>query len=130
MAAPDTVEDGSAQVGERSPWISSDASDTLTSHPSKEHVMGVLGWIILGLLAGAIAKALHKGHEPDGLLGTLVVGVAGALLGGLIASAVGIGGISSFFSLGTWLIAIGGALLLLVIYSTLAGGRRSTRATG
>ena len=92
--------------------------------------MGVLGWIILGLAAGAIAKALHKGDEPGGLLGTLVVGIAGALVGGLIASAVGIGGISSFFSLGTWLIAIGGALLLLVIYSTLAGGSRSTTTTG
>jgi len=92
--------------------------------------MGVLGWIILGLVAGTIAKALHKGPEPGGLLGTLVVGVAGALLGGLIASVVGIGGIGSFFSVGTWLIAIGGALLLLVIYSTLAWGGTSTRATG
>jgi uncharacterized membrane protein YeaQ/YmgE (transglycosylase-associated protein family) len=98
--------------------------------PFKGDVMGVLGWIILGLVAGAIAKALHKGHEPGGLLGTLVVGVAGALLGGFIAAVVGIGGISSFFSLGTWLIAIGGALLLLVIYNTLAGGSRSTSTTG
>ena len=92
--------------------------------------MGVLGWIILGLVAGAIAKALHKGHEPGGLLGTLVVGVAGALVGGLIAALLGIGGIGSFFSLGTWLIAIGGALLLLAIYSTLAGGRASTHVSG
>ena len=91
----------------------------------KENVMGILGWIILGLIAGAIAKAVHRGNEPGGILGTLVVGVLGAVGGGLIASAVGIGGIGSFFSLGTWLIAIGGALLLLVIYSTLtAGGRR------
>ena len=92
--------------------------------------MGILGWIILGLVAGAIAKALHKGDEPGGVLGTLVVGIAGSLVGGLIASAVGIGGISSFFSLGTWLIAIGGALLLLVIYSTLSAGTRSTTPTG
>jgi uncharacterized membrane protein YeaQ/YmgE (transglycosylase-associated protein family) len=92
--------------------------------------MGVLGWIILGLVAGAIAKAIHKGDEPGGLLGTLVVGVAGALVGGLIASAVGIGGVSSFFSLDTWLIAIGGALLLLVVYNTVSNGRRSSRATG
>lgn len=92
--------------------------------------MGILGWIILGLVAGAIAKALHKGDEPGGVLGTLVVGIAGSLVGGLIASAVGIGGISSFFSLGTWLIAIGGALLLLVIYSTLSAGTRSTTTTG
>jgi uncharacterized membrane protein YeaQ/YmgE (transglycosylase-associated protein family) len=92
--------------------------------------MGVLGWIILGVVAGAIAKALHQGDEPGGLLGTLVVGVAGALVGGLIASIVGIGGIGSFFSLGTWLIAIGGAFLLLVIYNTLAASRHSTGATG
>jgi uncharacterized membrane protein YeaQ/YmgE (transglycosylase-associated protein family) len=92
--------------------------------------MGVLGWIILGLVAGAIAKAIHKGDDPGGVLGTLAVGVAGALVGGLIASAVGIGGIGSFFSLGTWLIAIGGALLLLVIYNTLANGHRSSRAAG
>jgi uncharacterized membrane protein YeaQ/YmgE (transglycosylase-associated protein family) len=89
----------------------------------KERIMGVLGWIILGLVAGAIAKTVHSGDEPGGLLGTFVVGVVGAIAGGLIASAVGIGSVSSFFSLGTWLIAIGGALLLLVIYDALS--RRS-----
>jgi uncharacterized membrane protein YeaQ/YmgE (transglycosylase-associated protein family) len=60
----------------------------------------------------------------------MVVGILGAILGGLIASAVGIGAISSFFSIGTWLIAIGGALLLLVIYNTIttgAGRRRPSR---
>ena len=82
--------------------------------------MGVIGFIILGFLAGAIAKAVHKGKEPGGALGTLFVGVLGALLGGLIASAVGIGSISSFFSLGTWLIAIGGAFLLLTVYNALS----------
>jgi len=91
--------------------------------------MGILGWTILGLLAGAIAKAIHRGDEPSGLLGTLVVGILGAVVGGLIASAVGIGGIGSFFSLGAWLIAVGGALLMLVIYSTLTGdGSRSRHA--
>ena len=91
--------------------------------------MGLLGWIVLGLLAGTIAKALHKGDEPGGVLGTLAVGIVGALLGGLIASAVGIGSISSFFSLGTWLIAIGGAFLLLVVFDALTG-RRSARDGG
>ena len=65
------------------------------------------------------------------VLGTLVVGVLGAVVGGLIASAVGLGGIGSFFSLGTWLIAIGRALLLLVVYRTLTGDRgRSPHTTG
>jgi len=91
--------------------------------------MGLLGWTVLGLLAGTIAKALHKGDEPGGVLGTLAVGIVGALLGGLIASAVGIGSISSFFSLGTWLIAVGGAFLLLVVFDALAG-RGSARGSG
>jgi uncharacterized membrane protein YeaQ/YmgE (transglycosylase-associated protein family) len=82
--------------------------------------MGVLGWIVLGLIAGAVAKAVHRGEEPGGVLGTFAVGIVGAIIGGLIASAVGIGSISSFFSLGTWLIAVGGALLLLVIYDALS----------
>lgn len=78
--------------------------------------MGIIGWLILGLLAGAVAKALHRGPEPNGIVGTLVVGVLGALLGGLIASAIGLGGLGSFFSVGTWLVAIGGAVLLLAVY--------------
>jgi uncharacterized membrane protein YeaQ/YmgE (transglycosylase-associated protein family) len=77
--------------------------------------MGVLGWTIVGLVAGAIARLLHRGAEPGGLIGTLVVGLVGAVAGGLIASVVGIGSISSFFSLGTWLVAAGGALVMLVI---------------
>jgi uncharacterized membrane protein YeaQ/YmgE (transglycosylase-associated protein family) len=92
--------------------------------------MGILGWIIMGLIAGAIAKALHRGDQPGGLLGTLTVGVLGAMLGGLIASAVGIGGISSFFSIGTWIIAIAGALLLLVIYGALIPGNGSMHPAG
>jgi uncharacterized membrane protein YeaQ/YmgE (transglycosylase-associated protein family) len=92
--------------------------------------MGILGWIIMGLIAGAIAKAVQRGNEPGGILGTLAVGVLGALAGGFIASAVGIGGISTFFSLGTWLIAIGGALLLLLVYNALTGGSRSPHTAG
>ena len=90
--------------------------------------MGIIGFLILGLIAGAIAKALHRGDEPGGVIGTLVVGVLGALLGGLIASAAGLGGLGSFFSLGTWLVAIGGAFLLLVIYNavTSSSGERRT----
>ncbi len=93
--------------------------------------MGILGFIILGLVAGAIAKALHRGDEPGGILGTFVTGILGAVVGGLIASALGIGSLGSFFSLGTWLIAIAGALLLLVAYSAVAGrDGGATRARG
>ena len=93
--------------------------------------MGIIGWIILGLIAGAIAKALHKGNEPGGVIGTMVVGILGAILGGLIASALGVGAISSFFSIGTWVIAIGGAFLLLVLFNAVtSAGARGGRTAG
>jgi uncharacterized membrane protein YeaQ/YmgE (transglycosylase-associated protein family) len=80
--------------------------------------MGIIGFVLLGLVAGAIAKAIHPGdNEPPGVFGTLAVGVLGAVAGGLIASAAGLGGIGSFFSLGTWLVAIAGAALVLVAFN-------------
>jgi uncharacterized membrane protein YeaQ/YmgE (transglycosylase-associated protein family) len=86
--------------------------------------MGILGWIILGLLVGAIARAIVPGRtEPSGCIGTLAVGILGALIGGFIASALGIGHLSNFFNLGTWLIAIGGAVILLLIIRAIAGPR-------
>ena len=88
--------------------------------------MGVLGFILLGLIAGGIAKAVHSGSEPGGLLGTMAVGIVGALLGGVIASVAGLGGLGSFFSIGTWLIAIGGALLFLVLFDLVTGSRRES----
>jgi uncharacterized membrane protein YeaQ/YmgE (transglycosylase-associated protein family) len=90
--------------------------------------MGVLGWIALGLVAGALAKAIHRGeHEPGGCTGTLAVGIVGALLGGFIAAAAGVGSISSFFDLGTWLIAVGGALLVLIVYNAVLSRARRRR---
>jgi uncharacterized membrane protein YeaQ/YmgE (transglycosylase-associated protein family) len=78
--------------------------------------VGILGWILLGLLAGTIARAIIPGRtEPGGCIGTTAVGILGALIGGFIASALGIGEIDEFFDLGTWLIAIGGSVLLLLL---------------
>jgi uncharacterized membrane protein YeaQ/YmgE (transglycosylase-associated protein family) len=83
--------------------------------------VGVIAWILLGLFAGAIARALVPGRtEPGGCIGTTAVGILGALLGGFIASALGIGDIDDFFDLGTWLIAIGGSILLLLIIRAVA----------
>lgn len=88
--------------------------------------MGVISWIILGLLAGAIARAIIPGEtEPGGCIGTTAVGILGALIGGFIATALDIGRIGDFFDIGTWLIAIGGSVLLLLIINAIAGpGRR------
>ena len=83
--------------------------------------MGVIAWILLGLFAGAIARALIPGRtEPSGCIGTTAVGILGALLGGFLASALDIGEIDDFFDLGTWLIAIGGSVLLLLIIRAIA----------
>ena len=88
--------------------------------------MGILGWIILGLLAGAIAKLIVPGDDPGGIIVTTLIGIVGAIVGGLIASALDIGDIDDFFDLGTWLIAIGGSVLLLLAYRAFTG--RSGRA--
>jgi uncharacterized membrane protein YeaQ/YmgE (transglycosylase-associated protein family) len=83
--------------------------------------MGIIAWIILGLLAGTIARAVVPGRtEPGGCIGTTAIGILGALIGGFIASALGIGEIDDFFDLGTWLIAIGGSVLLLLIIRAFA----------
>ncbi|HEY8912968.1 GlsB/YeaQ/YmgE family stress response membrane protein [Lacisediminihabitans sp.] len=88
--------------------------------------MGLLGWIILGLLAGAIAKAILPGRQGGGWIVTLLLGVVGALLGGWIGSAIFGVGINSFFSLSTWLLAILGSIVVLLIFALIT--RNSRRA--
>ncbi len=88
--------------------------------------MGIIGFIILGLIAGAIAKAILPGDDPGGIIVTMLIGVAGAIIGGVIASALKVGKLGHFFDIGTWLIAIAGSLLLLVVYRMVAG-RRTVR---
>lgn len=92
--------------------------------------MGILAWIILGLLAGLIAKALLPGEDPGGIIVTTIIGIAGALVGGLIVRALGFGDpIDEFFDLSTWLGAIGGSVLLLVLYRAIVGSAGTTRTT-
>jgi len=100
------------------------------SGPRKEHIIGILGWIVLGLVASAIARRCIAATSQPASSARFAVGVVGAIVGGLIASAVGIGGIGGFFSVGTWVVAIAGALLLLIVYGTLAGEGRSSHTAG
>lgn len=86
--------------------------------------MGIIGWIVLGLVAGAIAKAILPGTQGGGCIITLVLGVVGALLGGFIGSAVFGIGLEGFFSIQTWLLAIGGAIIVLLIYGLVTRGSR------
>lgn len=87
--------------------------------------MGFLGWIILGLLAGLIAKALMPGRDPGGVIITILIGIVGAVLGGWLGSVLLGVSLENFWSLTTWLLAIAGSVVLLAIYR-LATGRRST----
>jgi uncharacterized membrane protein YeaQ/YmgE (transglycosylase-associated protein family) len=79
--------------------------------------MGIIAFIILGLLAGLIAKALLPGSDPGGLIVTTIIGIVGALLGGFLAAALfGAHPLDEFFDISTWITAIVGAILLLAIY--------------
>lgn len=77
--------------------------------------MGILSWIIFGLIAGAIAKFLMPGKDPGGCIITTLLGIAGAVVGGFVGSLLGLGSVSDF-GFGSMLLAIGGAVLLLWIY--------------
>jgi uncharacterized membrane protein YeaQ/YmgE (transglycosylase-associated protein family) len=74
--------------------------------------MGLLSWIILGLLVGALAKWIMPGPDPGGWFVTMLIGIAGAFVGGSIGSFVGFGSVTGF-NLGSLVLATGGALLLL-----------------
>lgn len=90
-------------------------------HP-REITIGIIAFIILGLIAGYIAKALVPGADPGGFIITGLVGVAGALIGGFLAGAIfDADPLDEFFDLSTWLTAIVGSVILLWIYRAVAG---------
>lgn len=85
--------------------------------------MGILSWIVMGLIVGVLAKWIMPGKDPGGCIVTTLIGIAGALVGGTIASTLfGLGPVSSI-SIGNILIATGGAILLLFIYRSIIGRR-------
>ncbi|GAA5123729.1 GlsB/YeaQ/YmgE family stress response membrane protein [Haloechinothrix salitolerans] len=85
--------------------------------------MGILGWIVLGLVAGAIAKLLMPGKDPGGCIITMLIGVAGAFLGGWVGRTLFDVDLGTFFDARTWGLAILGALILLVVYRLIFGVR-------
>ena len=90
--------------------------------------MGIIAFIILGALAGAIAKALLPGDDPGGIIVTTIIGIAGAIIGGLIAAALfNADPLDEFFDISTWVTAIIGSIVLLLIYRLVVG--RNRRAT-
>ena len=77
--------------------------------------MGILSWIILGLIVGIIAKFVMPGKDPGGIFITIILGIAGAFIGGFIGSTLGLGSVRGF-DIRSLLIAVGGSILLLIIY--------------
>jgi uncharacterized membrane protein YeaQ/YmgE (transglycosylase-associated protein family) len=92
--------------------------------------MGIIAFIILGLLAGIIAKWILPGEDPGGIIVTTLIGIGGALLGGFLAGAIfDADPLDEFFDISTWLTAIVGAIILLVIYRLIVGARAAGRGT-
>lgn len=80
--------------------------------------MGILLWIVFGLIAGAIAKFIMPGRDPGGIIVTILLGIVGAVVGGFLGTALGFGTVTGFDAR-SLLIAIGGALVLLLGYRLL-----------
>ena len=86
--------------------------------------MGFLAFLLLGLIAGSIAKLILPGRQNGGWFATLILGVVGAMLGGWLGSVLFNAPLEEFFSIQTWLVAIGGSLIVLLVYGAFTAGRR------
>ena len=86
--------------------------------------MGILSWIVFGLIAGALGKLIMPGDDPGGIIVTILIGIAGAMVGGFIGTQIGWGSVQGF-DVRSFLLAIGGTVLLLAGYRAI---RKKARA--
>jgi uncharacterized membrane protein YeaQ/YmgE (transglycosylase-associated protein family) len=86
--------------------------------------VGIIAWIIIGGIAGALAKLIMPGDDPGGIIVTILIGIAGAFIGGFLTSLLGIG---SGGLIWTIIVATVGAIILLAIYRAVIGGRTARR---
>ncbi|EDS2287059.1 GlsB/YeaQ/YmgE family stress response membrane protein [Salmonella enterica subsp. enterica serovar Agona] len=84
--------------------------------------MGIIAWIVFGLIAGVIAKLLMPGRDGGGFILTCILGIVGAVVGGWLATMFDIGGSISGFNLHSFLVAVVGAIVVLVIFRLLRRG--------
>ncbi len=87
--------------------------------------MGIIAWIMLGLIVGVIVKMVMPGRVGGGWIGSLILGVVGALVGGWIGSALFGQGVNAFFDLGSWIMAIVGGLVVAFIYGAVTGRKKA-----
>jgi uncharacterized membrane protein YeaQ/YmgE (transglycosylase-associated protein family) len=98
-------------------------AEVIPARALEEKLMtGILSWIVFGLIAGALAKFIMPGKDPGGCIITTLLGVAGALLGGYIGTRLGFGDISGF-NVRSFLIAVAGSVVLLLLYRLIRGRR-------
>ena len=88
--------------------------------------MGIIAWIIVGLIAGALAKLIMPGDDPGGIIVTMLIGIVGAFIGGFVFGLFGGSGVSGI-NIGSIIVAVVGALILLAIYRLIVGGRTASR---
>ena len=86
--------------------------------------MGFLAFVLLGLIAGAIAKAILPGKQGGGWFATLILGVIGAIVGGWIGSMLFNADVNEFWSLSSWLLAIGGSIIVLLVWGLITGRKK------
>lgn len=87
--------------------------------------MGFLAFVLLGLIAGAIAKAILPGKQGGGWVATLILGVIGAMVGGWLGSLLFNADMNQFWSLSSWLLAIGGSIVVLLIWGLITGRKKN-----
>src|SRR6201996_7275789 len=92
------------------------------SYERKRHAMGLLGWLIVGLIAGVLAKWAVPGEGPGGVLGDIIVGIVGAFIGGWVFNFFGHAGVTGV-NLGSIVVAFIGAVILLYIMRAFSGRR-------
>ena len=80
--------------------------------------MGILSWILMGLIVGVIAKLVMPGPDPGGIFITILLGIGGAFVGGYVGSFLGLGSVTGL-NLGSLLLSVGGAVLILILYRTI-----------
>lgn len=87
--------------------------------------MTFLGFLLLGLIAGAIAKAILPGRHDGGIITTMILGVFGAMVGGWLGTVLFDADLETFFNLQTWALAIGGSLVVLVVWGAITGRNKA-----
>jgi uncharacterized membrane protein YeaQ/YmgE (transglycosylase-associated protein family) len=92
----------------------------------REYDVGIITWIIVGLIAGALGKLIMPGDDPGGIIVTIILGIVGAFVGGFVFNLFGGAGVTGF-NLGSIIVATIGAIILLAIYRAVAGGRTARR---